>query len=179
MSQVTEQSLSANNSRLEFLFICWPTPLWLHIITWVCPQCKTSRPTTKVTGTWGFILSGTVQDLQWLALNKFWNCLWIFWFSQWQTPYLSIITGLKLRQDQIFPQLVEKITGLYFPNFLKKPHWPFVLFLSKKMYSQNDETGISDHDGHTLIFFFKILSMAFTIQWWHSRIFLKNEKNNI
>ena len=113
-------------------------------------HCKTSRPTTKATGTRKLTLSGIMQDLEWSALNKCWNSLWIFKFSQWYIPFLSIIFGLQLRLDYL--------QGCIFLKEIN--HWLIVFSLPtfnfcKKIYSQNDE-------GLEIIFFF-----FFAVQpWW-------------
>ena len=67
MPRVTVSSVSANNIQTWFFVHS------LHITAREWPPCKTSRPNSKVTGTQGLPLSGTVQGQEWLALRRCWN----------------------------------------------------------------------------------------------------------
>ena len=115
MSRVTAPSLSANNWQTWFSVYLL---VYLSVIThnyMRCPQCKTSRPTTKATRTRGLTLSGTMEYLEWSALSKCWNVQLIFNFSHWQTLFLSVIFVLQLKLGYYrFLWLVEKIYKVVF-----------------------------------------------------------------
>ena len=119
------------------------------------------------------------------ALNRWWESRWILDFSSGKYIFIMLLLTLRLRlRHYSFIPVIELNYRAIFSRKKLNINWLFsflYLFFWKwfivKMTKQEAFLLCSTMLARTLQNFFKILSMDFTICWWHLCKFFENHKS--